>query len=158
MKHICPAALAALVAAGAFAEKGGGLSPLPATLAPGAVAAQGLSGFCGAVTYTLDDMEIPNGASALELDVGNAFAHVRWNGADLGTRAWAPYVWTLPAGAAARGRLEVTVYTHIWNIFGDHDRPDANWDMKFWTPQHDEDSAPGLFAVNFGRFEKEKQP
>ena len=150
--------LPAAFAAGAFAEKGGGLSPLPATLAPGTVAAQGLSGFCGAVTYTLDDIEIPNGASALELDVGNAFSHVRWNGADLGTRAWAPYVWTLPAGAAARGRLEVTVYTHIWNIFGDHDRPDANWDMKFWNPQHDDDSAPGLFAVNFGRFEKEKQP
>ena len=139
--------LPAAFAAGAFAEKGGVLSPLPATLAPGAVSAQGLSGFCGAVTYTLDGVEIPDGASSLELDVGNAFARVRWNGADLGTRAWAPYSWPLPPGAGSRGRLEVTVYTNVLNIFGDHGRPGAKWDMKFWNPQHDEDSAPGLFAA-----------
>ena len=36
----------------------------------------------------------------------------------LGTRAWAPYSWHLPPGAARRGRLEVTVYTHVLNIFG----------------------------------------
>jgi hypothetical protein len=141
--------LPAAFAAGAFAEKGGVLSSLPATLSSGAVASQGLAGFCGAVTYTLDNVEIPSGASALELDVGNAFAHVRWNGADLGTRAWAPYVWSLPSGAAPRGRLEVTVYTHVLNIFGDHERKGAKWDMKFWNPQHDADSAPGLFSAAF---------
>ena len=86
-------------------------------------------------------------AAALELDVGNAFARVRWNGADLGTRAWAPYTWPLPAGAASRGRLEVTVYTHVWNIFGDRDRPDAQWDMRFWNPQHDSETVPGLSTI-----------
>lgn len=141
--------LPAAFAAGVFAEKGGVLSPIPATLAPGAIAEQGFAGFCGAMTYTLDNVEIPAGASALELDVGNAFAHVRWNGADLGTRAWAPYVWSLPSGAAPRGRLEVTVYTHVLNIFGDHERKGAKWDMKFWNPQHDADSAPGLFSAAF---------
>ncbi len=139
--------LPAAFAAGAFAEKGGVLSLLPATLSPGVIAEQGLTGFCGAVTYVLDDVELPKDASALELDVGNAFALVRWNGADLGTRAWTPYVWPLPDDAAMRGRLEVTVYTHVRNIFGDHDRPGANWDMRFWNPQHDSETAPGLFAV-----------
>ena len=141
--------LPAAFAAGAFASKGGVLQPLPATLAPGAVAEQGLAGFCGAVTYTLDGVEIPEGTAALVLDVGNAFAHVRWNGADLGTRAWGEYTWQLPAGAAARGRLEVTVYTNVLNIFGDHERAGAKWDVKFWNPQHDADSTPGLFSVGF---------
>ena len=99
------------------------------------------------MTYILDDVELPRDASALELDVGNAFARVRWNGTDLGPRAWAPYTWPLPLGAAPRGRLEVTVYTHVWNIFGNRDRPGANWDMRFWNPQHDSETAPGLFAV-----------
>ncbi len=99
------------------------------------------------MTYVLDDVELPRGAAALELDIGNAFARVRWNGTDLGTRAWAPYTWPLPAGAAPRGRLEATVYTHVWNIFGDRDRPGANWDMKFWNPQHDSETAPGLFTA-----------
>jgi hypothetical protein len=101
------------------------------------------------MTYSLDNVEIPAGASALELDVGNAFARVRWNGVDLGTRAWAPYSWHLPSGVAPRGRLEVTVYTHVLNIFGDHERNGAKWDMKFWNPQHDVDSAPGLFSAAF---------
>ena len=141
--------LPAAFAAGAFAEKDGVLSLLPATLTPGAVATQGLAGFCGAVTYTLDNVEIPTGVSALELDVGNAFAHVRWNGADLGTRAWPPYSWPLPSGAASHGRLEVTVYTNIVNIFGNQERKGAKWDVKFWNPQHDDDSTPGLFTVKF---------
>ena len=104
-------------------------------------------------TYTegsdpfVPNVEIPSGASALELDVGNAFARVRWNGIDLGTRAWAPYSWPLPSGAASRGRLEITVYTNIVNIFGDQERKGAKWDVKFWNPQHDDDSAPGLFTV-----------
>ena len=52
----------------------------------------------------------------------------------------------LPPGATQRGRLEITVYTHVLNIFGDHDRPGAKWDMKFWNPQHDADSTLGLFV------------
>jgi len=139
--------LPAAFAAGAFTERGGVLSPIPATLAPGAIAEQGFAGFCGAMTYTLDNVELPKDTAALELDVGNAFAHVRWNGADLGTRAWAPYVWQFPPGAATRGRLEVTVYTHVLNIFGNHERKGAKWDVKFWNPQHDEDSTPGLFGA-----------
>ena len=113
------------------------------------MAEQCLAGFCGAVTYTLDGVEIHQGASALVLDVGNAFAHVRWNGADLGTRAWGEYTWQLPTGAAKRGRLEVAVYTNVLNIFGDHARAGAKWDVKFWNPQHDADSTPGLFSVGF---------
>jgi hypothetical protein len=101
------------------------------------------------MTYTLDNVEIPAGASAIKLNVGNAFARVRWNGADLGVRAWTPYVWPLPDGAASHGRLEVTVYTNIVNIFGDHERKGAVWDVKFWNPQHDEDSTPGLFSAEF---------
>lgn len=141
--------LPAAFVAGAFAEKGGVLSPLPATLTAGAVATQGLAGFCGAVTYALDNVEIPSGATELELDVGNAFARVRWNGTDLGVRAWPPYEWALPKNAASRGRLEVTVYTHILNIFGDHERKGAKWDVKFWNPQHDADSTPGIFSIRF---------
>ena len=144
--------LPAAFAAGAFAEKGGVLSPLPATLSPGAIAEQGLAGFCGAVLYALGDVELPAGASALELDVGNAFARASWNGADLGARAWAPYLWPLPAGAATRGRLEVTVYTHVGNIFGDPGRPGAKWDMKFWNPLHDDETSPGLFAIRSARW------
>lgn len=141
--------LPAAFAAGAFTERGGVLSPIPATIAPGAIAEQGFAGFCGAMTYTLDNVELPKATAALELDVGNAFAHVRWNGVDLGTRAWAPYSWPLPSGAASRGRLEVTVYTNIVNIFGNQERKGAKWDVKFWNPQHDADSTPGLFTVKF---------
>ena len=43
----------------------------------------------------------------------------------------------------------MTVYTHVLNIFGDHGRKGAKWDMKFWNPQHDADSTPGLFSVGF---------
>ncbi|MBR2065758.1 MAG: hypothetical protein IJ983_01575, partial [Kiritimatiellae bacterium] len=54
-----------------------------------------------------------------------------------------------PPGAARRGRIEVTVYTHVLNIFCDHKRAGAKWDVKFWNPQHDADSTPGLFSVGF---------
>ena len=35
----------------------------------------------------------------------------------------------------------------ILNIFGDHERKGAKWDVKFWNPQHDADSTPGLFGA-----------
>ena len=43
----------------------------------------------------------------------------------------------------------MTVYTNVLNIFGDHERAGAKWDVKFWNPQHDADSTPGLFSVGF---------
>ncbi len=141
--------LPAAFAAGRFAVADRTLAPLPVVLAPGAVAAQGLANYCGAVTYVLDDVTWPDGADALRLDIGNAFARVRWNGRDLGARGWAPYEWTLPADGARRGRLEIVVYTSVWNAFGDHERRDADWDARFWVPQHDVESAPGLHAASF---------
>jgi hypothetical protein len=72
---------------------------------------------------------------------------VRLNGKSLGTRAWAPYVWEIPKDVSLSGTVDVTVYTHIWNIFGNHERKGAKWDVKFWNPQHDSDSTPGLFSM-----------
>jgi hypothetical protein len=37
----------------------------------------------------------------------------------------------------------------ILNIFGDHERKGAKWDVKFWNPQHDADSTPGIFSIRF---------
>ena len=139
--------LPAAFAAGKFSEKGSVLKPLQKTLVPGAVAKQGLAGFCGALTYKIDNIKIPKGAKAIELNVGNAFASVRLNGKSLGTRAWAPYVWEIPKDVPLSGTVDVTVYTHIWNIFGNHERKGAKWDVKFWNPQHDSDSTPGLFSM-----------
>ena len=140
----CNYFLPAAFVAGRFAVQGNALVSLPEKLTTAPVAAQGLSNYCGQVTYALDGVTRPEGATALRLDVGNAFARVKWNGVDLGGRGWAPYEWKLPADAAKTGRLEVTVFTSVWNIFGERERPDAKWDTHFWNAQHDAESNPSL--------------
>ena len=52
-----------------------------------------------------------------------------------------------PAAPGTPIELGSLAYALDREIFGDHDRPDAQWDMRFWNPQHDSETAPGLFAV-----------
>ena len=143
----CNYFLPAAFVAGRFAVQGNALVSLPEKLTTAPVVAQGFSNYCGQVTYALDGVTRPEGATALRLDVGNVFARVRWNGADLGGRGWAPCEWKLPADAAKTGRIEVTVFTSVWNIFGERERPDAKWDTHFWNAQHDAESNPSLKAA-----------
>lgn len=133
--------LPAFLLAGAFAAQGETLRPLPERLALGSLAAQGLDGFAGAVTYHLG--ELPEGT--LVADVGNAFASLAADGVDLGTRAWAPYAWALPKGGAKR--IDLTVYTSVVNICGDVGHSRADWDLDFWLSPRDAENRPGLHGL-----------
>ena len=136
--------LPAAFLAGRFAVTGTELVKLPAKLSSKPLARQGLADYCGGITYLLNGVERPAGADVLRLDVGNVFARVKWNGVDLGGCGWAPYEWRMPTSAAGEGRLEVTVFTSVRNIFGAHMRGDVIWDTGFWSPQHDDESNPAL--------------
>jgi len=141
--------LPAAFVVGRFAANGKELTHLPRTLSTASLVRQGLSGYCGTVTYVFDGMKRLDGADGLRLDAGNAFARVKWNGSDLGGCGWAPYEWRLPADAAKTGRLEVTIFTSVRNIFGERDRTDMIWNADFWNPQHDADSSPTLKFITW---------
>ena len=137
--------LPAAFVAGSFAAEGDALGRLPARLCPGRLAEQGLGGYCGQVTLSADDVR-PQG-DVLRLSTGGLVTRVRWNGRDLGVRAWAPFEWKVPSSAP--GRLEITLFTSVACIFGDVDRPGAFWDVRFWTKPHDPEFVPGLLAAEW---------
>jgi len=93
------------------------------------------------VTYRLEGV-VPE-STRLRLATGGLFTRVRWNGTDLGVRAWEPYVWDLPGRGT--GNLDVIVYTPVVRIMGDVRHPLADWDIRFWTPPCDVDYKGGLF-------------
>jgi len=134
--------LPAAFLSGAIARQAGGIGRLPARLRFGSLAEQGLGDYCGTVTYRLEGV-VPE-SERLRLATGGLFTRIRWNGADLGVRAWEPYEWDLPSGGP--GNLDVTVYTPVVRIMGDVDCPGADWDIRFWTPPSDAEYDGGLFA------------
>ena len=82
----------------------------------------------------------------LRLDTGGLFARVVFAGKDLGVRAWAPYEWDVPSGAA--GQLEITVWTPRVAMCGAVDAPGAAWDTRFWTKPRTP-GATGLLSASW---------
>jgi len=133
--------LPAAFVSGTIARRGDGIGRLPARLGFGSLAEQGLGDFCGAVTYHLEN--VAPKSRTLRLSTGGGFTRVRWQGADLGVRAWEPFEWQLPS--AEPGTLDVTVYTSVVRIFGDVNRPGADWDTNFWIKPNDPEHRDGLY-------------
>lgn len=104
--------------AGRFAERGSALAAPCARGTVGGLDTLGLGSYVGDVVYTAR-VTAPEGDSvALALPASEAFVRAKWNGQDLGVRAWAPYEWTLPKGAR-EGTLEISVSTAVVNMLGD---------------------------------------
>ena len=111
--------LPAAFLAGNFAERNGRLSPRPQTVAPGALSAQGLAGFCGTASYSRM-VEVPSdGGTRLRLNTGGHFAHVWLDGKDLGAIGWGDFEWPVPEIVHGRRvELKIAVYTSILPLFG----------------------------------------
>ena len=124
--------LPALWLVGAFAEpRPGAFGPVPETVGPGSLASQGLGSFAGTATYRAR-AAFALGAR-LALDTGGALARVRFAGRDLGTRAWAPFEWEIPADlSGAPHPLEIDLFTSIRPIFGSETDPSAALDHGLW--------------------------
>ena len=134
------------VLAGAFVARDGSLAPQPEKLPAGSLAAAGLKGFAGTASYEAT-VDLPTGAE-LEIASGNAFTQVLVDGVDLGTRAWAPFVWRVPADRAGKGRrLTVRVATSLLPLFGDPKAPGAKWKRDFYKPPLSGESDPGLLSM-----------
>lgn len=122
------------------------MAPLPEKLSTGSLAAVGLKGFAGTVNYETT-LDLPTDA-VLEIASGNAFTQVLIDGVDLGTRAWAPFVWNVPANRTGKNRrLTVRVATSMLPIFGDPEAPGAVWKRAFYHPPRAGESDPGLLSV-----------
>ena len=134
---------------GPFAVNDGKLSALPVKVAPGALWRQGLAGFCGSVSFRTQ-VAVPQleSGSALRLDTGGLYASVALGGRELGTRAWAPFEWEVPAGLKGKTvELAVTLRTSVAPLFGDGKHPEAAWPKKFWVPPPDPKPGVGLLAM-----------
>jgi hypothetical protein len=134
---------------GPFAVNDGKLSALPVKVAPGALWRQGLAGFCGSVSFRTQ-VAVPQleSGSALRLDTGGLYASVALGGRELGTRAWAPFEWEVPAGLNGKTvELAVTLRTSVAPIFGDWKHPEAAWPKKFWVPPPNPKPGVGLLAM-----------
>ena len=85
----------------------------------------------------------------LEVASGNAFTKVLIDGVDLGTRAWAPFVWKVPSGLTGKGRrLTVLVTTSMLPVFGDPQAAGAKWKREFYQPPRTGETDPGLLSVS----------
>ena len=92
------------------------------------------------------DIAAPDGGGVKgEPLVSGLFTRVKWNGTDLGVRAWAPFDWKLPSSDP--GLLEVKIYTPVVNIMGDHLRKGSDWNTRFWLSPRDTRYGAGLFPV-----------
>ena len=135
------------VLAGSFAERGDRLAPLPERIAAGSLAAAGLKGFAGTASYEAS-VDLPADAE-LEVASGNAFTKVLIDGVDLGTRAWAPFVWKIPSDLTGKGRrLTVRVTTSMLPVFGDPQAAGAKWKRDFYQPPRTGETDPGLLSVS----------
>jgi len=105
---------------GHFATNAHGLRPLPTVAAAGPLSAVGLGEFVGEVVYRARVKPPLHDNVRLLLPSSQAFVRVRWNGRDIGVRAWSPYEWSLPPNAAGtEGELEIAVPTAVVNMCGD---------------------------------------
>ena len=135
--------LPAAFLAGRIARRGEAIGRLPETLGFGSLSDYGLGDYCGEVTYKVG--RVTPVADSIRVLTGGLFTRVKWNGEDIGVRAWAPFDWKLPS--AAPGTLEVKIYTPVVNIMGDHLRKGSDWDMRFWQSPRDRGYAAGLFGL-----------
>ena len=135
------------VLAGAFVERDNALAPLPKKLPAGSLAAAGLKGFAGTASY-VTTVDLPANAE-VEVASGNAFAQVLVDGVDLGTHAWAPFVWKVPATLAGEDRrLTVRVTTSMLPVFGDPKASGARWKRDFYQSPRTDETDPGLLSVS----------
>ena len=139
--------LPALFVTGDFAVFNRVLCPRPATSGICPLAGVGLDTYPGVLTYTATVTPPDRKGLRLRLATGGLVTSVRWNGRDLGVRAWTPYEWPLPEGAAGKpGRLEITLRLPLVNMMGDFEAPGAQWDLRMWMSPRSFDSAAGLVA------------
>lgn len=143
--------LPAVFVAGEFAVFDGVMTTLPKVSPVGSLVTVGLGYYAGAVTYSAKVTPPIKKGRKLKLDTGGLYTSVKWNGKDLGVKAYPPYEWAIPDGDNI-GDLEITIYTPFVNIFGDYKSPIANWDMKFWNSPRDWDYAAGLISTPKWKF------
>lgn len=125
--------LPVLLLVGDVAAKDGEVWARGKSAAAGSLKELGLDSSMGKMTYSAE-AEVPDGATGLRLATGGLFTEVKWNGTSLGTRAWAPFEWTLPESAAKKGRLEITIYLPMVNMCGDENAKGVHWDSRFIVP------------------------
>ena len=133
---------------GDFAERSAGhLTGVPATVACGSLAEQGLASFAGTATYRTTATFAPG--ERLSVDSGGAVTRVRLDGRDLGAKGWAPFEWGIPDDLVGRPLpLEIDVVTSIRPIFGSVKSPDAKLDHAPWVrPELADPSPVGLRAT-----------
>ena len=139
--------LPALFVTGDFSVFNRVLCPRPATSGVSPLSGVGLETYPGALTYAATVAPPDRTGLRLRLATGGLVTSVRWNGKDLGVRAWAPFEWRIPDDNGGRpGRLEITVHPPLVNMFGDVDAPGTKWDIRMWTPPRSYDYAAGLVA------------
>lgn len=135
--------------AGPFAVVDGKLAALPEKVMPGDLWRQGLGGFCGSVAYRARVTVPPReGGGMLRLDTGGLYASVTLGEQDLGSRAWAPFEWEVPAELNGKTvELAITLRTSVAPLFGDWRHPEAAWSKKFWVPPPEPKPEVGLLAM-----------
>ena len=133
--------LPAAFVAGRIARRGDAIGRLPEVLGFGSLSEYGLGDYCGEVTYKVG--KVTPATDSIRVHTGGVFTRVKWNGSDLGVRAWAPFDWKLPS--AGPGTLEVKIYTSVVNIMGDYLRKGSDWDARSWLSPRDAVSDAGLF-------------
>ena len=135
--------LPAAFVAGRIARRGDAIGRLPETLGFGSLSDYGLGDYCGEMTYKVG--KVTSATDSIRVLTGGLFTRVKWNGADLGVRAWAPFDWKLPS--AGCGSLEVKIYTSAVGIMGDFKRAGSEWDVHFWSSPRDDSYKAGLFKT-----------
>lgn len=94
------------------------LSAMPVDVPQGDLADLYLRNYVGKVTLSRR-LQVPARAFALRLGVNGMVTDVRLAGVSLGTRCWAPFVWTLPEDVRGReAELEVTLEVPVGAMFG----------------------------------------
>ena len=123
------------------------LSPVPASVGLGSLAAAGLGSFAGTATYSTE-ATFARG-ERLVVDGGGAVVRVRYGGRDLGARGWEPFAWEIPPDLAGRRLpLEIDVITSVRPIFGSDKSPDACLNHSLWVESTLADPSPvGLRRV-----------
>jgi len=116
-------------AAGRFSAFGTELRPMVQSSGVGLLREVGLDGFVGDVVYGAA-VAVPKGRNVrLRLPSSEAVVAARWNGRDLGVRAWAPYEWTMPVeSTGSTGRIELVVSTAVVNMCGNVEA--ADWKVR----------------------------
>ncbi len=139
--------LPALWIAGSIATDGTrALVACPALSPAQSFSAAGLADFAGAATYAVR-VAIPPQARFLRCETGDLCASVALDAENLGSRAWAPFVWPIPDRLRGReAELRITLHTSVAPIFGDAQTPGAQW-KQLWLPMTPQGERTGLLSA-----------